>query len=71
MKILNRAQATLAAAEARMHSQKLPSRKQNDKKNNLFHCRARLERAVKLMGGLGRERTRWTQSCADLTVSNT
>jgi len=32
-------------------------------------CRSRLDRAVKLMGGLGGERTRWTQSCADLSHS--
>lgn len=45
----------------------------NDKKEQLVEdvgqCRARLDRAVKLMSGLGGERTRWTQSCADLTAS--
>jgi len=45
----------------------------NSKKNQLVEdveaCRARLVRAQKLIGGLGGERTRWTQSCADLSVA--
>jgi dynein heavy chain len=45
----------------------------NTKKNQLVEdveaCRARLDRAQKLIGGLGGERTRWTQSCADLAVT--
>ena len=32
-------------------------------------CRARLDRAQKLIGGLGGERTRWTQTCADLAIT--
>jgi dynein heavy chain len=30
--------------------------------------RARLERAQKLIGGLGGERTRWTDTCASLAI---
>ena len=38
---------------------------------NLYveECAARLERAKKLIGGLGGERTRWTESCATLELS--
>ena len=45
----------------------------NDKKTQLqrdvAECAARLERAKKLIGGLGGERTRWTESCATLELS--
>jgi dynein heavy chain len=45
----------------------------NDKKQKLQHdveeCAARLQRAKKLIGGLGGERTRWTESCASLELS--
>ena len=45
----------------------------NDKKMQLQRdveeCAARLERAKKLIGGLGGERTRWTESCATLELS--
>lgn len=73
MKILNKAQATLAEAEARIAQLEASFKEANDKKEQLVfdveQCRNRLERAVKLMGGLGGERTRWTQSCADLTAA--
>jgi dynein heavy chain, axonemal len=61
MIILNRAQATLASAEARIAQLESQFNEANDKKEQLVvdvsQCRARLERAVKLMGGLGGERT--------------
>ena len=45
----------------------------NDKKiqlqRDVEECAARLERAKKLIGGLGGERTRWTESCATLELS--
>ena len=45
----------------------------NDKKlqlqRDVEECAARLERAKKLIGGLGGERTRWTESCASLELS--
>ena len=73
MKVLNKAQATLAEAEARIAQLEASFNDANEKKEQLVldveQCRARLERAVKLMGGLGGERTRWTQSCADLTIA--
>ncbi|GMI07902.1 hypothetical protein TrRE_jg5473 [Triparma retinervis] len=44
-----------------------------DKKQKLAddveECGARLVRAEKLIGGLGGERTRWTESCAELEAS--
>ncbi len=45
----------------------------NEKKlqlqRDVEECAARLERAKKLIGGLGGERTRWTESCASLELS--
>lgn len=45
----------------------------NSKKEQLAvdveQCRARLDRAQKLMGGLGSEKIRWTESCASLSAS--
>eukprot|EP01033_Poteriospumella_lacustris_P000280 gene286-182_t len=73
MTILRGAQATLKEAEDKIAALEASFREANDKKEQLVfdveQCRARLERAVKLMGGLGGERTRWTKSCADLNQS--
>ena len=73
MKILQKAQSTLAAAESQIAQLEASFKEANDKKEQLVfdvdQCRNRLERAVTLMSGLGGERTRWTQSCADLSVA--
>lgn len=73
MKVLASAQATLKAAEDKIAQLEASFKEANDKKEQLVfdveQCRARLDRAVKLMGGLGGERTRWTKSCADLSES--
>lgn len=73
MIILQRAQGTLKAAEDKIAQLEASFKAANDKKEQLVfdveQCRARLDRAVKLMGGLGGERTRWTQTCADLSAS--
>jgi dynein heavy chain len=71
--ILARAQATLKAAEDRIAQLEASFKEANEKKEQLVfdveQCRARLDRAVKLMSGLGGERTRWTKSCEDLNIS--
>eukprot|EP00981_Chlorochromonas_danica_P005554 scaffold1129_cov164-Ochromonas_danica.AAC.19 len=71
--VLKRAQDTLAEAEGQIAQLEASYQEANTKKEQLVQdveqCRARLDRAVKLMGGLGGERTRWTKSCQDLTVS--
>lgn len=73
MQVLRRAQHTLKEAEDKIASLEASFNEANAKKEQLVfdveQCRARLDRAVKLMGGLGGERTRWTKSCADLTIS--
>ena len=73
MKVLNHAQATLKAAEDKIFQLESQLKEANDKKEQLVfdvdQCVQRLDRAVKLMNGLGGERTRWIQSCADLTDS--
>jgi dynein heavy chain len=73
MKILEKAQAQLKAAEDKIAELEAGFNEANAKKEQLVfdveQCRARLDRAVKLMSGLGGERTRWTASCADLTES--
>jgi dynein heavy chain len=73
MKVLEKAQGTLQAAENQIAKLEASFKEANDKKEQLVfdveQCRARLDRAVKLMGGLGGERTRWTKTCADLTVA--
>ena len=73
MGILQKAQGILKAAEARIAELESAFKGANDKKEQLVfdveQCRARLDRAVKLMGGLGSEKTRWTESCAALNAS--
>lgn len=73
MKVLEKAQNTLAEAEARIAHLEASFKEANDKKEQLAfdveQCRSRLDRAVKLMTGLGGERTRWTQTCAELSNS--
>jgi len=73
MIILKRAQSTLKGAEDQIAGLEASFKEANDKKEQLVfdveQCRARLERAVSLMGGLGGERTRWTKTCADLTAA--
>lgn len=73
MGILQKAQETLKGAENQIAKLEASFKEANDKKEQLVfdvdQCRQRLDRAVKLMGGLGGERTRWTKSCADLNAS--
>ncbi|RYG69725.1 hypothetical protein EON64_02000, partial [archaeon] len=73
MQVLQRAQSTLAEAEEKIAQLEASFKEANDKKEQLVfdveQCRARLDRAVKLMSGLGGERTRWTKSCADLSTA--
>jgi dynein heavy chain len=73
MLILKKAQNTLKEAEEKIAALETSFKTANDKKEQLVYdvdqCRSRLERAVTLMSGLGGERTRWTQSCADLNAA--
>ncbi|KAH8062371.1 dynein light chain binding protein [Aureococcus anophagefferens] len=45
--------------------------KKEQLKKDVDECRARLDRAQKLIGGLGGERSRWTESCAKLELDYT
>jgi dynein heavy chain len=67
------AQTRLKAVEDRIHGLETNFEKANAKKEQLVedveNCSARLDRAKKLIGGLGGERTRWTESVASLTHS--
>eukprot|EP01041_Mallomonas_annulata_P000971 gene971-1882_t len=73
MKTLNQAQRVLGAAEEKIAALEASFKEANNKKEQLVYdveqCRSRLDRAVKLMSGLGGERTRWTESCANLSTS--
>jgi len=73
MGVLKKAQDTLKAAESRIAELEASFKEANDKKEQLVfdveQCRARLDRAVKLMNGLGSEKTRWTESCANLSTA--
>jgi dynein heavy chain len=64
------AQDKLRAVEDRIATLEANFNKANDKKEQLVNdveaCRGRLERAEKLIGGLGGERVRWTESCKTL-----
>lgn len=70
---LEKAQEQLRYAEAHIFQLEESFNKANDRKEQLVRdveqCRARLERAVKLMNGLGGERTRWTESCSALSIN--
>lgn len=71
MKILKNAQDALHATEMQIATLEANFNEANAKKEQLVfdvdQCRARLDRAVKLMSGLGGERTRWTETCAFLS----
>ena len=73
MGVLEVAQKTLAEAEANIANLEASFNAANEKKEQLVidvtQCRERLERAVKLMSGLGSEKTRWTESCTNLTAA--
>lgn len=70
---LKKAQDELRSAEQHIANLEASFKSANDKKEQLAfdveQCRARLDRAVKLMSGLGGEKTRWTASCERLNVS--
>ena len=67
------AQAKLKAVMDKLERLEKEFNEANDKKlqlqRDVEECAARLERAKKLIGGLGGERTRWTESCASLELS--
>jgi dynein heavy chain len=67
------AQDKLKAVEDRIHGLETNFERANAKKEQLVtdveECSARLDRAQKLIGGLGGERTRWTESVGTLTHS--
>jgi dynein heavy chain len=73
MKVLKVAQDKLKESEDKIETLEANFKEANDKKEQLVkdveQCEARLDRAVKLMSGLGGERTRWIQSCEDLSKS--
>ena len=73
MTILRAAQKTLSSAEKQIAMLEASFDEANSKKEQLAvdveQCRARLDRAQKLMGGLGSEKIRWTESCASLSAS--
>ena len=70
---LIRRQAKLKAVMDKLERLEKEFNEANDKKlqfqRDVEECAARLERAKKLIGGLGGERTRWTESCASLELS--
>jgi dynein heavy chain, axonemal len=70
---LEKAQSQLREAEDHIAQLEASFNAANDRKEQLVHdvaqCRARLERAVKLVNGLGGERTRWNSSCDSLSIS--
>ena len=70
---LTEAQAKLKAVMDKLERLEKEFNEANDKKlqlqRDVEECAARLERAKKLIGGLGGERTRWTESCASLELS--
>jgi dynein heavy chain, axonemal len=69
---LQDAQGRLKAVEDRIAGLEANFNAANSKKEQLVsdveQCRARLERAEKLISGLGGERDRWTDSVAQLTI---
>lgn len=69
---LAKAQAKLQDVMDKIYSLEAAFAEASAKKEQLARdvdeCRARLVRAKKLIGGLGGERTRWTESCAKLEV---
>ena len=70
LKILGEAQARLKENMDKINKLESEYNEANTKKEQLIHdveeCRARLDRAQKLIGGLGGERVRWTESCERL-----
>ena len=42
------------------------TKKKQDLEANIILCEQKLERAEKLIGGLGGEKTRWTETAANL-----
>ena len=70
MSSLKEAQGKLEAVKAKIAGLEASFKENNDKKELLVkqveECGQRLERAEKLIGGLGGERTRWTESCHSL-----
>ena len=44
----------------------LMTKKKEDLEANIILCEKKLDRAEKLIGGLGGEKTRWTETAADL-----
>ena len=73
MKQLEVAQNTLNEVVQKIANLEASFNEANAKKEQLVvdveQCRARLERAVSLMSGLGGERVRWTKSCEDLNIA--
>lgn len=71
MVILKAAQDTLQLAEEKIAALEASFDEANRKKEQLVfdveQCRARLDRAVMLMSGLGGEKTRWTQNVKELS----
>lgn len=76
---LEKTLTTLAAAQAKLKEVmdkiallesnfNLANAKKEQLVKDVEECRARLERAQKLIGGLGGERTRWTASCQHFEV---
>ncbi|XP_052780138.1 dynein axonemal heavy chain 12-like isoform X1 [Mya arenaria] len=70
MKTLNQKRAELAAVEKRLADLKATFKEMTDKKEQLEFqvdlCGKKLVRAEKLIGGLGGEKTRWTQAAEQL-----
>ena len=71
--LLRKAQLTLNNAEKEIAELEASFLQANEKKEQLVfdveQCRARLGRAQNLMGGLGSEKERWTESCSNLSLS--
>jgi dynein heavy chain len=68
---LAEAKATLVAVEGKLKDLNAnfegAEKKQNELKDQVAKCTAQLDRAGKLIGGLGGEKTRWEQTVSDLT----
>jgi dynein heavy chain len=70
---LKKAQDSLQEVKDKIAGLEADLKLNNDKKqklaNDVEECGARLIRAEKLIGGLGGERSRWTESCATLETA--
>ncbi|XP_055985527.1 dynein axonemal heavy chain 12 [Sorex fumeus] len=72
MQLLNKKRAELTEVERRLENLQKTFKEKTDEKARLEDqvelCAKKLERASKLIGGLGGEKTRWSQAASDLQI---